>query len=49
MLKGRGLGTSEKGGGKGRSGSQLLVWTRSSGRRGGEGSLWRVSLRAQKT
>lgn len=39
----------EKGGWKGRSGNQRLVWTGPPGRRGCEGSLWRVSRRAQKT
>lgn len=48
-MKGRGLGTFEKEGWKGRSGNQRLVWTGPSGGRGCEGSLWRVSRRSQKT
>lgn len=47
-MKGRGLGTFEKRGWKGRRGNQLLVWTGLFGRRGCEGSLWRVSCRAQE-
>lgn len=47
-MKGRGLGTFEKRGWKGRSGNQRLVWTGPFGRRGCEKSLWRVSRRAQE-